>query len=177
MKTTLITILMLGLVIAGHSQPKEPTLTFDNQIVTFSNLQGKLYQEAHLVRADSKSIIVKTEDFYGNVPFTNLSQETESRLGLTVNYLAETRVFQEGRAKASAAALERTKALLAADQEKMSDTNNLLKMTVIAFSGAPVPSAYGTVYPCMVTLNGSPTRVYVAHLPLVGQLETTPAAG
>ncbi len=165
MKTVLSLILAVAALRAA-AQTLEPTMTFDDRLVTFTNLQGKVFPDAHLVRADSKSIIVKTDDFYGNVPFTNLSQSTQEQLGLTPDYMAETHAFQEGRAKAGAAALERTKAMLAADQEKMSDTNNLLKMRVTAFSGAPVPSAYGTIYPCIVTLNGSATRVYVARIPL-----------
>jgi hypothetical protein len=30
MKTTLTTTLTLAMALAGHAQPKEPTLTFDN---------------------------------------------------------------------------------------------------------------------------------------------------
>jgi hypothetical protein len=165
MKTVPSLVLALT-AFSAAAQTSEPTMTFDDRLITFTNLEGKVFPDAHLVRADSKSIIVKTEDFYGNVPFTNLSQSTQEQLGLTADYMAETRAFQEGRAKASAAALERTKAILVADKEKMSDTNNLLKMTVRAFSGASVPSAYGIIYPCTVTLNGAPTRVYVARLPV-----------
>ncbi len=166
MKTALFAILSSSLLIAAHAQPAEPTLTFTNQVVTFTNLQGKVFQDAEILRADSKSVIVKTVDFYGNVPFTNISASTQESLGLTADFMAKTRAFQESREEAAAAALERTKAILTADQEKMKDPTNLLKMTVSAFIGGPVSSAYGEIYPCMVTLNGRPARVYVARLPV-----------
>jgi hypothetical protein len=166
MKTVLFAILSSLLLITAHAQPAEPTLTFTNQIVTFTNLEGKVFQDAQILRADSKSVIVKTSDFYGNVPLTSISPSTQESLGLTADFMAKTRAFQQNREEAAAAALERTKAILAADQEKMKDPTNLLKMTVSAFIGGPVSSAYGEIYPCMVTLNGRPARVYVARLPV-----------
>src|SRR5262245_1006919 len=97
----------------GHAQGDIP---LENKTATFTDLQGRVYENAALVRADLTKLIFKTNGDFGTVALTNLSATTLGRLGIPTNQVQKAQELErqkkEAQAKEQAISAEEQKLLL-----------------------------------------------------------------
>lgn len=77
----------LALSPAGQAQTNS-VITFTNRFATFTNLQGQMYSNVELVRAEDRRIMYRCEGGGGTVYYTNLSPATLEGMGLSTNRIA-----------------------------------------------------------------------------------------
>ena len=83
--------------------PGQDAITFTNKIVTFTNLQGRIYQDVRLTRADLVGIIYREGAGGGRVCYTNLPAAFLESLGISSNWIAAAEVRADRRGAANAA--------------------------------------------------------------------------
>ena len=81
----------------------QDAITFTNKIVTFTNLQGRIYQDVQLTRADLVGIIYREGAGGGRVYYTNLPAAFLESLGISSNWIAAAEVRADRRGAANAA--------------------------------------------------------------------------
>ncbi len=79
-------------------------ITFTNKTVTFTNLEGNVYAQVDLVRADMDGLVWRAEASGGRVCYTNLEPAFMQALGIPTNRINLARARSERRAVASAQA-------------------------------------------------------------------------
>ena len=73
----LLTCLVLPVVAAE--------VTFTNKVVSFTNLEGKVYEHVSLVKSDREGVIWRSGASGGRVAYTNLHPQVLQRLGVETN--------------------------------------------------------------------------------------------
>ncbi len=123
MKATVL-FLLLGLSAVASD------ITFTNKTLTFTNLQGAIYTNVTLLRADLDGLIWRDGPSGGRVCYTNLSPEFLVALGIPTNRIATARLRAERKTLENAQSLAALSAL-AAMQEQLKkakqETNEKLK--------------------------------------------------
>src|ERR1039457_954342 len=94
----LLSVLWFVGVAAGQD-----TLTFTNKLATFTNLQGQVYRDVQLVRADAYSIIYRETVGGGSVCLTNLPVAFLESLGISSNQITVAKAGADRRAAGDAA--------------------------------------------------------------------------
>ena len=98
-------ILLLFVVGFGGTASGQDTITFTNKTATFTNLQGRAYQDVRLVRADLTGIVYREAEGVsgGRVCYTNLPAAFLESLGISSNWIADAKAKADRRAAANAA--------------------------------------------------------------------------
>jgi hypothetical protein len=83
--------LALALMLAGWRASAEDVIEFKDQTATFTNLQGKVYQDVELKRATQDGLIYSTKDDHavGMVHYADLSPSTLTSLKIPQAYIEE----------------------------------------------------------------------------------------
>jgi hypothetical protein len=63
-------------------------ITFTNRYETITNLQGHVYEQVELVRADLDGIVYRCEGGGGRISYTNMSPDKLESLGIDTNRIA-----------------------------------------------------------------------------------------
>jgi hypothetical protein len=103
----MVAMLLMSVSALAQTQTNR-VVTFTNQFATFTNLQGRLYANVELVRADLFSITYRNEAGGGRIYLTNLAPAVLEKLGLATNSAAIAAEFDAelARQKAESAAVE-----------------------------------------------------------------------
>jgi hypothetical protein len=74
----------------GLNAAPEPVgvINFTNRVETLTNLQGQVYSNVDLVRADLDGLVYRSETGGGRISFTNLSPARLESLGIPTNRIA-----------------------------------------------------------------------------------------
>ena len=81
----ILLVSVLGLVGVA---PGQDAITFTDKLVTFTNLQGQVYRDVRLVRADADGITYREGVGGGRVRYTDLAPGVLGSLGLDTNRIA-----------------------------------------------------------------------------------------
>ena len=103
-------------------------ITFTNQVVTFTNLQGRTYRNVNLVRADDRGVVYQSGAEWGLVRYTNLSAQTIEDLGLPASKVNALANAEKERAARLAEMAEQ-------QRERMADPANWTTVHVVAGQG------------------------------------------
>jgi hypothetical protein len=105
------TVVFFVAFVAGALSASAQNITFTNKTATFTNLEGQVYRDVALVRADLDGLIWRDENGSGGrICFTNLSQSFLDTLGIPPERVAvakaraERRAVSEAQYRAAAAA-------------------------------------------------------------------------
>jgi hypothetical protein len=97
MKTMLMVIaLFLFLSLSVVAQ----VITFTNKAVTFTTLEGTVYRNVNLVKADSNGIIWQSGASGGRIAYTNVAAETLDNWGVPTNYIGRLKAQEAARRNA-----------------------------------------------------------------------------
>lgn len=88
-------------------------ITFTNKVTTFTNLQGQIFANVHLIRGDLDGLIWRSDASGGRVCYTNLNTEWLTSVGISSNRVEIARA----RAAKKAISDARYRALVAAEAE------------------------------------------------------------
>ena len=160
-------LVIFSFVFNGHSAGA--SVSFTNQVATFTDSQGHDYVDATIVRADFNAdgtgeLIYRTNGDYNAISFAKLSPSTLRNLGVPSNYADIAR----DRDTLKQEALARESQAVVAEQQRLLDATNLVSIRVDAvISKVGYDPVYGNLYSCRTQFGQNPAllSVLVAHLP------------